>query len=496
MQNQGLAQQLFLAKQVREHEAKAATLAGVSMFTLMERAGHAVFSQCIEHFPNAQRYFILVGYGNNAGDGYIVASLAKQAGKEVIVLAADTSRHLTGDALTAQQRWQALGGEVESYTQGRLNNADIIIDGLLGTGINSQVRRPFLTMIEDANAQPSAIVAIDLPSGIDADTGQPLGIAIHATITVTFVGIKQGLVTGAGRSAAGKIIFNDLGIAESFTKLVDASATLINITSFKPLAARSRNSHKGDHGKLLCVGGNQGTSGAIRLSSEAALRTGAAMVRVYTHQSSVQVVSSGRPELMVSCDSLSAALAWANCVIIGPGLGQDNWAQIAFEQVIQYCLANNLPLVIDADGLNLLAKHALEYRLKNCIITPHAGEASRLMKVSIAEIEANRFQSATDLAKRYTSTSVLKGAGSLIANGQQTWLCENGNPALAVGGSGDVLTGIIGALLAQGFAVDQAACYGVTLHAKAADILAEREGERGMLPSDLFAIVRQLINGK
>ena len=156
MQNQGLAQQLFLAKQVREHEAKAATLAGVSMFTLMERAGHAVFSQCIEHFPNAQRYFILVGYGNNAGDGYIVASLAKQAGKEVIVLAADTSRHLTGDALTAQQRWQALGGEVESYTQGRLNNADIIIDGLLGTGINSQVRRPFLTMIEDANAQPSA----------------------------------------------------------------------------------------------------------------------------------------------------------------------------------------------------------------------------------------------------------------------------------------------------------------------------------------------------
>lgn len=496
MQNQGLAQQLFLAQQVRQHEAKAAALAGVSMFTLMERAGHAVFSQCIEHVPNAQRYFILVGYGNNAGDGYIVASLAKQAGKEVVVLAGDTDRRLTGDALTAQQRWQALGGEVESYTQGRLNNADIIIDGLLGTGINSQVRGPFLTMIEDANAQPSTIVAIDLPSGIDADTGLPLGIAIQADITVTFVGIKQGLVTGAGRSAAGKLVFNDLGIAEPFAKLANASATLINITSFKPLAARSRNSHKGNHGKLLCVGGNQGTSGAIRLSSEAALRTGAAMVRVYTHQSSVHVVSSGRPELMVSCDSLSAALDWANCVIIGPGLGQDSWAQIAFEQVMQYCLANNLPLVIDADGLNLLAKHTLEYRLKNCIITPHAGEASRLMQVSIAEIEANRFHSATALAKRYTSTCVLKGAGSLIANGQQTWLCENGNPALAVGGSGDVLTGIIGALLAQGLAADQAACYAVTLHAKAADILAEREGERGMLPSDLFAIVRQLINGK
>tara|TARA_B110000211_G_scaffold48935_1_gene53214 strand:- start:933 stop:1526 length:594 start_codon:yes stop_codon:yes gene_type:complete len=197
---------------------------------------------------------------------------------------------------------------------------------------------------------------------------------------------------------------------------------------------------------------------------------------------------------MVSSAYLQEALEWASSVVIGPGLGQDEWAQQTFDEVMQYCQNNKMPLVIDADALNLLAKQASSYMLERCILTPHPGEASRLLSTTTQEIESNRFENARLCAKRYNATCVLKGAGTLIDNAEHTWVCEDGNPALAVGGSGDVLTGIIGALLAQGLNIDEAARYGVTLHAKAGDIASEREGQRGMLPSDLFKIVRALIN--
>jgi NAD(P)H-hydrate epimerase len=218
------------------------------------------------------------------------------------------------------------------------------------------------------------------------------------------------------------------------------------------------------------------------------------MVKVYTHESAITPISMGRPELMVHSNNLSQALEWASCVVIGPGLGDDEWAQHTFDEVMNYCQSNNMVLVIDADALNLLAKHVSSYSLSQCILTPHPGEASRLLSLSIKDIESDRFSYARQCAKRYTATCVLKGAGTLIDNGTNTWVCENGNPALAVGGSGDVLTGIIGALLAQGLDIDEAACYGVTLHAKAGDIASERDGQRGMLPSDLFPIVRELVN--
>ncbi|WP_404341440.1 NAD(P)H-hydrate dehydratase [Pseudoalteromonas mariniglutinosa] len=494
MQHHDLAQQLFLAQQVREYESKAAARAGVSMFTLMKRAGQAVFIQCVAHFPNVQRYVILVGHGNNAGDAYIVASLAKQAGKEVAVLAADLNKQLSGDALTAQRQWQALGGSIENYTANALNNAEIIIDGLLGTGLNNTVREPFLTMIKEINAQPLPIIAIDLPSGLNADTGMVQGAAIKATITVTFVGIKQGLTTGLGRTYVGQLIFDDLAIADEFSALTTATASRVNINSFQRMAKRPEHSHKGSHGKLLCIGGNQGTAGAIRLSGEAALRMGAGAVRVYTHHTSVMPISIGRPELMVSAEDLDSALRWASCVVIGPGLGQDDWAQHTFDKVMLFCLAKAIPLVMDADALNLLANSVNHYHLRHTVMTPHPGEAARLLSVSCHAIEANRFYYAKQLATRYAATCVLKGAGTIIDSDAHTWVCEEGSPALAVAGSGDVLTGVIGGLLAQGLDTELAARYGVTLHAKAGSIAAEQSGERGMLASDLFMIIRQLVN--
>lgn len=487
-----LSQSVFLAEQVRDHEGPAAKRSGVTLYELMERAGQATYQQAISYFPKASTFVVLAGVGNNAGDGYVVARLAKQAGKQVTVIAAISDKPLKGDALSAQQAWLDAGGAITADASA-IEQADIIIDGLLGTGIQSKVREPYSTLIKAANESQVPIVAIDLPSGIHADTGVVQGVAIKAALTVTFVGIKQGLVTGQGRAHAGTLEFNDLGIEDAFLKQTSPTAELINYQSQARLPERDNNSHKTSHGKLLCVGGNAGTAGAIRLTAEAALRTGAGMVKVYTHSSSILPVSIGRPELMVTDTNLISALEWATCVAIGPGLGQDTWSETTFEAVMQYCFTNNKPLVIDADALNLMAQHASSFPLANTVITPHPGEAARLLNCRASDIEENRFNAVKQLARSYTTTCVLKGAGSLIADNNQTWVCTDGNPALAVGGSGDVLTGIIVALIAQGLTPQQAACLGVTLHAKAGDIAAEREGERGMLPSDLFIVVRRLI---
>ncbi|MGJ8485290.1 NAD(P)H-hydrate dehydratase [Pseudoalteromonas sp. SYSU M81236] len=486
-------QQVFLAKQVRENEGPAAKRCGVTLYELMERAGQATYQHLLNYFPDTKKFVVLTGVGNNAGDGYVVARLAKHAGMQVTVIAAKPEQPLKGDALTAQQAWLELGGTITADLSS-IKTADIIIDGLLGTGIQSEVREPFAQLIKAANESQVPVVAIDLPSGINADTGVVQGVAIKAALTVTFVGIKQGLVTGQGRAHTGELEFADLAIQDAFLQLTTPTAELINYKALSRLPKRDNNSHKTSHGKLLCIGGNAGTAGAIRLTAEAALRTGAGMVKVYTHSSSILPVSIGRPEIMVTDTHLISALEWASCIAIGPGLGQDAWSETTFETVMQYCFTNNKPLVIDADALNLIAQHASSFPLANTVITPHPGEAARLLNCHANDIEENRFHAVKQLARSYTTTCVLKGAGSLIADKNQTWVCTDGNPALAVGGSGDVLTGIIAALIAQGLTTQQAACLGVCLHAKAGDIAAERDGERGMLPSDLFAIVRELVN--
>ena len=333
-----------------------------------------------------------------------------------------------------------------------------------------------------------------MPSGLDANTGQSLGRCVQADVTVTFVGIKPGLTTGAGKQSCGKLVFEDLGVGKVFSELARSSGNLLDIEQFRGMGPRAVHSHKGTYGRLLCVGGNRGTAGAIRLSSEAALRSGAGMVKVFTHEASVIQVSSGRPELMVTDEKLEEALEWASCVVIGPGLGQNDWAETAFTTVLKHCQSQEKPLVIDADALNLLSRQATAYTINECILTPHAGEAARLLGVSVDDVEGERFNYARQCAQRYHATCVLKGAGTIIDNERSTWVSKHGNPGMATAGSGDVLSGILGALLAQGLSRDMAAKYGVTVHAKAGDELADLYGQRGMIASDFFDAVRALIN--
>lgn len=290
-----LSHKLFRAEQVREHERKAAEDSGCELFTLMERAGTSVFRQCQSLLPNTDVFLVVVGQGNNAGDGYIAALKAKDAGKQVHICAVEPHRILEGDAGEAQRRWLDAGGKIEVFSEELLAKAGLVVDAMLGTGITSYIRNEFADIIDAINASDTPVVSIDVPSGLDANTGQSLGRCIEADVTVTFVGIKPGLTTGAGKQSCGKLVYDDLGIGKAFAELARSSASLLDIEQFRGMGPRAVHSHKGTYGRLLCVGGNKGTAGAIRLSSEAALRSGAGMVRVFTHETSTIQVSAGRP---------------------------------------------------------------------------------------------------------------------------------------------------------------------------------------------------------
>jgi len=489
-----LTQKLYRADQVRLHEQAAAAKMGIDMFSLMQRAGASVYQHCVSLFPNIDNYLILVGIGHNAGDGYVAALTAANAGKNVTVCAVEPDREVKGDVAKAKHAWLASGGKVSAYSSDALEKADVVIDALLGTGINGVIRHEFASIINDLNDSECPVVSVDVPSGLDANTGDSLGECVQATATVTFVGIKLGLTTGAGKQACGELIFEDLGIGKVFSDLARSDASALDFKHFRGLAPRPVHSHKGTYGRLLCIGGNKGMSGAIRLSSEAALRTGTGLVKVFAHEDSVQQVSSGRPELMVSSSGLNEALEWATCIVIGPGLGQNEWSKATFDTVMEYCQKHAKPIVIDADALNLKAVNATFVALPDCVVTPHVGEAARLLNVSVEEIEANRFNYARQCAQRYDATCVLKGAGSIVDNQEHSWVCRHGNPGMATAGMGDVLAGILGSLMSQGLDTDMACQYGVSIHAKAGDIVAQENGQRGLLASDLFNTVRVLIN--
>lgn len=489
-----LPHKLYRAEQVREHEPAAAKNSHCDMYSLMVRAGTAVLAHCQLAYPQAAHYLVLVGNGNNAGDGYIVATQAMAAGKHVVVCAANADKALHGDARRAQQAFIDAGGSVQPFSRDALQQANLVVDGLLGTGIDRQVSAAFAFIIDSVNASELPVVSIDLPSGLQANTGQPLGCCIQAATTVTFVGIKLGLVTGIGKHYCGQLVFDDLGVGEAFQAIAQHYASLISLPVFNGPKSRPTHAHKGNFGRLLCIGGNSGTGGAIRLTAEAALRTGAGLVKVYTHASSMMQVGVGCPELMVGSDQLEKALNWATSIVIGPGLGIDEWAQCVFAQTLLHCEKQRKPIVLDADALNLLSQSAVSYNLTDCLITPHAAEAARLLKTSVEAVEADRFGSTRALSQGYLATCVLKGAGSIIDTQQHAYVCQHGNPGMATAGMGDVLTGVLGALLAQGSASDIAAMYGVCLHAMAGDSVADQYGERGIMASDLFPFLRKLIN--
>lgn len=493
------AQNLYLAQDVRTLDQTIINEFAVPGYTLMESAGAAAFEVLRAAWPAAKKLVVVCGRGNNAGDGYIVARLAHKFGYDVRVISLVSFEKLQGDALTAARAATDVGVKLinceERFDSSLLLDADTIVDGIFGTGLDRVVEGRWFEVIQSINQTGHPVLALDIPSGLNADTGAVLGIAVEAQHTVSFIGLKQGLFTGMGRHHCGEVHFDDLNVPQAaYERVVPASHLVSYQTSVATcLQPRIASAHKGYHGHVLGVGGDSGMLGALRLVGEAALRSGAGLVSLATRQRHAAQLSAERPELMShgveSVAELRLLLKKASIVAIGPGLGQGEWARLMLSTVLE----TDKPLVVDADALNLLSQEAC-YR-DNWVLTPHPGEAARLLGVSTQEIENNRFKAVREIQARYGGTVVLKGAGSLICYGQQQQIdiCGDGNPGMAVGGMGDVLTGVIASMVAQQTSSPEVVRIGVCLHSAAADCAAQR-APRGMLASDLFPHLRKLVN--
>lgn len=483
---------LYSARQVRELDRRAIEVHRIPGAELMTRAGTAVFRVVQVRFPRARRLAVVCGPGNNGGDGYVVARLAQQAGFEAVVLSLGAPRS-DGDAAAMRALAQAAGVVGQPFDPLRLVEADLIVDALLGTGLEREVAGEWRAAIHAMNARGCPIVAIDIPSGLHADTGAVMGTAVRAAVTVTFIGLKTGLFTGDGPHYAGEVSFDDLAVPAEVYKAVAPAARRLAASELRGIVpARPRNAHKGRFGHVLVVGGGKGMSGAARLCGEAALRAGAGLVTLATHPDHAAAANATRPELLVygvrSARDLKPLLERATVIALGPGLSRDAWARGLWRAA----LAARVPLVVDADGLNLLAGAKLSGN-QDWILTPHPGEAARLLKTTTDRVQRDRHAALGNLLKRFGGVCVLKGAGTLVGHADGVWLCDRGNAGLASGGTGDVLTGVIAGLRAQGIVALDAARLGVWLHATAGDDAA-RPGEAGCLASDLFLPLRQRLN--
>ncbi|EHD20006.1 MULTISPECIES: bifunctional ADP-dependent NAD(P)H-hydrate dehydratase/NAD(P)H-hydrate epimerase [Brenneria] len=487
-----LPHSVFRAEWVRREEVNAACELGVSLHELMLRAGEAAFQVARRYYPSARRWLILAGHGNNGGDGYVVASQALAAGITPYVIACQGNRALPEEASAARQSWLEQGGAILDADAPWPDDVDLIVDGLLGTGLASAPRPPYDALIAQANAHSAPVVSIDVPSGLNAETGQCAGNAVYAAHTVTFIALKPGLLTGSARDFVGRLHYSALGLADWLAGQTAPIRRLSAALLTEWLKPRRPGAHKGDNGRLLIVGGDYGTGGAVFMAGEAALRSGAGLVRVLTHKLYLAALLTHRPELMVqelSAETLKQGLEWADVVVIGPGLGQDEWGKNAL-RLAENC---NKPMLWDADALNLLAINP--HKRQNRLLTPHPGEAARLLHCRVSDIESDRLLAAQKLVKRYGGVVVLKGAGTVVAGERgQLAIADVGNPGMATGGMGDVLSGIIGALLAQKLSLYDAACAGCVVHGAAGDELAARQGTRGMLATDLLPALSQYVN--
>lgn len=470
-------------------------------FTLMSRAGQSALAILRKRWPGARRLLVLCGAGNNAGDGYVVARLAALSGMQVTTVALVNPGQLQGDAELAWNMYRQGGGSSREWDPALLEGCDLVVDAILGTGLARQLEGKPYDVVAAVNASARPVLAIDIPTGLHADTGHAQGIAVHADVTITFVGLKLGLYTGDGPDYVGEVFFDSLGIPEQAYEGTPHAGTRIGPDDVQAaLPRRSRTAHKGDNGRVLLIGGGTGMAGAICLAAEAALHAGAGLVTAATLPEHVPVVVTRRPEVIARGVTARAGLApllrAADVVAIGPGLGQDAWAKAMLEAALD----SGKPMVVDADALNLLAMAPC--KRDDWVLTPHPGEAARLLSNANGEetqlrsldIQTDRVSAAARLIDRYGGVLVLKGSGTIVArNGELPGFCDRGNPGMAAAGMGDVLTGVIAAVAAQCEDLFAAARAGAWVHAAAGDDAASA-GERGILASDLFAHIVTHVN--
>ncbi|WLQ14529.1 NAD(P)H-hydrate dehydratase [Hahella aquimaris] len=480
---------LYTAAQVRQLDALAIqSMAAENGYELMQRAGRSAFRALMRRWPEAARLTLFCGGGNNGGDGYVVAELARRHHLQVEVFALSDPQKLQGEASQAYASCRAAGVDVAMWSPDSSISGDLVVDAMLGTGLSGAVRADYAAAINAINAAGKPIIALDIPSGLCADTGMPLGATVNAAMTVTFIGTKRGLLTGEAPDYAGELVFDDLDVpADIYSKIPAACRRSDFSQAVDLMPVRMPSSHKGMFGRVLVVGGDTGFGGAAIMAAEAAYRAGCGLVSCATRAAHVGAGLSRLPEVMFreinSRGELLAMLELADVVALGPGLGKEPWGQMC----LQTCLDADKPMVVDADALNMIAtrKHRLNPR---SLMTPHPGEAARLLECSVAEVMRDRFAAARDLAKAYNCHVLLKGVGTVLAAPDQDELVvvQAGNPGMACGGMGDVLTGLAAGLLAQGMTPLAAAELAAAWHGAAADSATESVAQASLMAGDLL----------
>lgn len=510
--NATLPSKLFVAEQIKELEREAAKKLAIDMYQLMERAGHAVFESFIAHFPKAHSCLILAGAGNNGGDAFVVARLAQQSGIKVLLYASEQGLTLSGDALIAKQGFMSSGGDIydlESLPShvSKLN-VDMVIDGLLGTGFCDSLRDTERAALQAVNSLQAGKLAIDIPSGLESDTGRADQDAFKADATVTFIGLKPGLFTADGPDLRGELVFADLEVGQVFERLGKSKISLLHKHSVGTIKKRKFNSHKGRFGSVLVLGGDVGMSGAAYLAGKAALRSGAGKVKVICAPGNANIIAQLSPELMVkSIDNTSASfrselseeVSRASIIIVGPGLGLSEWSRSVFNAFLEIDDIENKVVIVDADALNLIRDNVNNdsariaqlnsNKYKPWVFTPHPLEAARLLDHNTLQINANRLASASQIAKQYGVCCVLKGCGTVVAHNDDFSINTSGNAGMATAGMGDVLTGVLAGAITNQFSdssdIKKNVDYAVFLHGFAGDFTA-KDGEIGMIATDVL----------
>ncbi|MEO5362848.1 MAG: NAD(P)H-hydrate dehydratase [Magnetococcus sp. DMHC-8] len=506
---------LLSSAQMREADRRTIDELGLPGVVLMENAGAGVVAVLQARLPDWREHPVLVlaGQGNNGGDGFVVARRLLQAGARVSVFVFGQCALLQGDALTHFQVFEGGGGLVRemglaadlALFERLLGHAGVVVDAVFGTGLTRPVTGMTASLFAKVNQAGKPVLAVDLPSGVSADNGQILGVALQARWTVTFASEKVGHRTHPGAGLCGEVVVVDIGIPARYLDIPD-HAVARNLLGDLVMPRRQADAHKGTFGHLLVWAGSVGKEGAAALTALGALRTGPGLVTVATPRTARPGVMAKVTEAMTwplpeeggseaFMASLQGSAIQPDALALGPGLGQEAWL---CEALLALLREWDVPTVLDADGLNALSRqgHVVaglsRSRQAPLILTPHPGEFSRLLAgaVSAAAVQADRLGYAQQLAREWHVWLVLKGAGTVIAAPDgRAWINETGNDGLAAGGSGDLLTGIIAGLLTQGWPVESAVRAGVWLHGAAADAAG---GGPGLLASDLLPHVRQL----
>ncbi len=494
-----LHQALFNARTVREIDQLATGKGDIPGAELMRRAGQAAFTELLENFGRPECIHVFCGSGNNGGDGYIIASLAANEHIQVQVYELGNLKAMSAETKQAKQMCLDAKVECKPFTINCNLPEGIIVDSLMGTGFDGDLRENFADAIEHINSSLLPVLSVDIPSGLSSDTGSVKDIVVNADVTITFVGVKQGLFTGRGPAVTGDVIYDSLDIPETIIHEKLPSAELMDLEELIDYIPKfEADVHKNQRGHCMVIGGDHGTGGASLMASQACLKIGAGLASHATRPEHVPASLARQPEVMafgvVSGQALEPLLARPTVLVVGPGLGRSSWS----EQMLQKAMATKLPMVIDADALNIIAdgRVVTDFENRLWVMTPHPGEAARLLGVTVADIQSDRFAAVRDLQEKYNAVVLLKGAGTIISSppGRPLRVCPYGNPAMSTAGMGDLLGGIIGGLIAQGMDLQTATELGCCMHSFAADKAAEGLGPRGLVATDILVYLSDISN--